>query len=106
MTEVSGGTPYLRQANDALELLVYVSTRASQSRIAGEHNGRLKIAVAAPAVEGKANEELQRFIADLFDIPKRAVLLRFGQSSKNKSLRLEGISLRRALECLRSSLQK
>ncbi len=63
---------------------VRVQPRAKRTAILGVLDGRLKIALASPPVDGRANEELQRFFAELFSVPRSAVTLLAGESSRNK----------------------
>jgi uncharacterized protein len=53
----------------------------------------LKVKVHAPPVEGKANAVLCEFLADLLDLPRRSVTIARGESSRQKLLRIEGLSL-------------
>jgi uncharacterized protein len=94
----------LRANGDNITFSVRVQPRASRSQIAGEIDGMLKIRVAAPPVEGEANEELIRLIAKLFEIPRANVALIAGQSSKNKLVRVSGISLERCKKVLDEAL--
>ena len=71
-----------------LTFAVRIVPRASRSEIAGEHNGALRIRIAAPPVEGAANRELIRFLAKLFTVPQKAVDLVSGAASKNKIVRI------------------
>lgn len=52
----------------------------------------LKVAVAAPPVEGKANEALIRFFAELLEVPRSAVGIVSGESSRNKVVQVDGVS--------------
>ena len=54
------------------------------------HGDALKIRLAAPPVDGKANEALVRFLADVLDLPKSAVILKSGQTSRRKVLEVTG----------------
>lgn len=72
---------------------VRVQPRASKSEVAGELDGALKIRLAAPPVDGEANEELIRFLAKFFNAPRRQIALISGQTSKNKLVRISGISV-------------
>ena len=63
---------------------VSVVPRASRTEIVGEHDGALRLHLAAPPVDGKANEELLRALAEFFDLPLRAIEIRGGPSSKRK----------------------
>ncbi len=92
--------PYLKATPVGIELELVVQPRASRSRLIGEHDGRLKVQIAAPPVEGEANAEVIAFFAGLFHIPKRQVELVAGEASKRKRIRVVGVSLERALELL------
>jgi uncharacterized protein (TIGR00251 family) len=74
-----------------VRLEVLVQPRASKTRVVGEHDGRLKIALAAPPVDGEANEALIRFLADALGVPKRQVELVAGATGRRKTLRVEGV---------------
>jgi len=83
----------------ALTFKVRVVPRASRSEVVGEHDGDLRVRVAAPPVEGAANEELIRTLARFFDVPIRAVEITSGQASKLKRVRVKGAN-RSSLENL------
>jgi uncharacterized protein len=78
------------ETDDALSFKVRVVPRASKTAIAGEHDGALKVRVAAPPVEGAANEELTRFLARTFGLPARDVEIVGGHTSKTKLVRVRG----------------
>jgi hypothetical protein len=69
---------------------VRVVPRSSKSGVAGEHDGMLKVRIAAPPVEGAANEELVKTLAKAFHVPARSVQITSGLSSKTKQVRVEG----------------
>ena len=52
------------------------------------HGDALKVRVASPPIEGKANEELRRFLADAFGVPVRNVALVRGEMGRRKTLRI------------------
>lgn len=87
---------WLREVPGGVELSVFVQPRASRTKIVGEHDGALKIAVAAPPVEGAANVELTDFLADLFGIPRRQVELAKGETGRRKRIVLTGVSAEQA----------
>ncbi|MGB9177658.1 MAG: DUF167 domain-containing protein [Pyrinomonadaceae bacterium] len=74
----------------ALLFNVRVVPGASRSEVVGEHDGAVRVRVAAPPVEGAANEELIRTLARAFDVPARDVEILSGHSSKTKRVRVEG----------------
>ncbi len=84
---------------DGLMFAVKVVPRASRSRVVGEHDGALRVRVAAPPVDGAANEELVRTLAHALKIPVRHIEITSGHTSKLKQVRVQGVT-REALETL------
>src|SRR2546428_122140 len=74
----------------ALTFAVRVVARASRTEIAGEHDGALRIKLAAPPVDGAANRELVRLLAKTFKLPQNAVEIIAGSTSKQKIVRIDG----------------
>lgn len=66
---------------------------APRNEIVGWHGDALKIKVHAPPVEGRANEALCAFVADLLGVPRRAITVERGDTSRLKFLRIEGVDL-------------
>src|SRR5262245_37755893 len=81
----------LTVTGDGISFAVRVQPRASKSGVVGQLDGALKIRLAAPPVEGAANEELIRLLAKLFDAPRQRIAIISGQTSKNKIVRVSGI---------------
>lgn len=79
------------EAEGSLTFTVRVVPRASRSAIVGAQEGALRIRVAAPPVEGAANEELVRFLARTLGVPARAVEVVSGHASKTKLVRARGV---------------
>ena len=79
-----------REEGGALVFAVRVAPRASKTAAAGAHDGALKVRVAAPPVEGAANEELARFLARALGVPARSVEIVSGRASKTKVVRVAG----------------
>jgi uncharacterized protein (TIGR00251 family) len=69
-------------------LAVIVVPQASATGWSGIHDGQLRVRLAAPPVDGKANEELIRFVAHELKIPRRDISVHRGQTSKRKTLAL------------------
>lgn len=65
-------------------LQLHVQPGASRSEFAGTHGDRIKIRLAAPSVDGKANEALVEFLAEHFKVPKRNVRITAGLKSRQK----------------------
>jgi uncharacterized protein len=79
-------------ATGAVIFNVRVQPRAGKDEIAGEMAGALKIRLRAPALEGRANEALIEFLADLLKTPKGAVRILSGERSRVKRLEIRGVS--------------
>jgi uncharacterized protein len=67
-----------------LVLDLHVQPGAKRSEFAGKHGERLKVRLAAPPVDGKANAELIDFLAAQYGVPKRNVSIESGLSSRQK----------------------
>ncbi|MDQ7990634.1 MAG: DUF167 domain-containing protein [Candidatus Dactylopiibacterium sp.] len=79
-----------RQPDGALTLALHVQPGARRTEVAGLHAGAIKIRLAAPPVEGKANACLLAFVGDCLGVPRRAVSLLAGASARQKVVRVEG----------------
>jgi uncharacterized protein (TIGR00251 family) len=69
---------------------IYVQPRASKTELAGMHDGCVKIRLAAPPVDGEANDALVEFIARRIGMPKRNVRIVSGQAARRKVVEVEG----------------
>jgi len=88
--------PEIQQRREALGLIkisenagycvfrVKVQPGASRNEISGEHDGMLKLKIAAPPVDGKANEECRRFLAAVLEVPAGSVEIKSGAASRIK----------------------
>jgi uncharacterized protein (TIGR00251 family) len=74
------------------EIAVRVISRARRDEVAGERDGRLLIRLTAPPVEGAANAALCRLVARCARVPARRVSIVRGQTSRDKVIRVEGIT--------------
>lgn len=87
---------------DSIWFDVRVVPRASRSAVLGLHDGCLKIALAAPPVDGEANAALLELLAKLLACPRRAVRIVRGESSRTKTIAVTGVPAS-AIEALASS---
>ncbi len=85
------------EIDGAITFAVRVVPRASRSEVAGARDGALRVRVAAPPVEGAANEELARTLARALGVPSRAVEIKSGRASKTKLVRVAGATCDRLL---------
>jgi uncharacterized protein len=74
----------------ALELLI--QPRASRTRVVGEHDGRLKLQLAAPPVDGEANAALVEFLAHALRVKKADVVVLRGETGRRKTVRVTGVT--------------
>lgn len=81
---------WFRVEGGATILTLHVQPGAKRSEIAGLHGGALKIRLAAPPVEGRANDALLRFLSELFAVPLRNVELLRGAQSRHKTVKISG----------------
>jgi len=81
--------PWCSRHADKLRIAVHVQPNASRSEVAGEVEGALKIRLNAPPVDGKANEVLERFIAEKLGVARRAVSVSHGHTSRQKLLEVK-----------------
>ncbi len=81
---------WFRRNGEVITLTLHIQPGAKRSEIAGLHGEALKIRLAAPPVEGRANEALMKFIAELFDVPVRQVELKQGSQSRHKVVAVSG----------------
>jgi uncharacterized protein (TIGR00251 family) len=77
---------------DTILLEVHVVPRASKSAVMGQHDGRVKVALLAPPVDGAANAALVRFFADALAVRQRDVSIVRGEKSRQKTVSIAGSS--------------
>jgi len=70
----------------------HVVPNAKQDKVAGELAGAIKIKLRAPAVEGKANAALRRFLAERLRLAEREIVLEQGEKSRKKVVRIDHLS--------------
>jgi hypothetical protein len=76
--------------NDQVVFKVQVVPRSSRSEVVGDHNGALRVRIAAPPVDGAANEELIRILAKTFNVSRGAVKILSGHNAKLTQIGIEG----------------
>jgi uncharacterized protein (TIGR00251 family) len=93
-------TTWLREDGDAVILRLHVLPGAKRSEVTGVHGegseARLRIRLAAPPVDGKANAELRRFLADAFGVALARVTFVRGEASRQKTVQVVSPSRRPA----------
>jgi hypothetical protein len=81
---------WYRRNGEVIALTLHIQPGAKRSEIVGLHGEALKIKLAAPPIEGRANDALLKFIADLFAVPLRNVELKQGGQSRHKVVAVSG----------------
>ena len=84
---------------------VKVHPRARKNAITGTVGDALKLSLTAPPVEGRANQAVIEFFADLFAIPRSSVTIASGETSRNKVVRIAGVSKPAAEQRLAENLK-
>ena len=77
---------WLRVGERCATLTLHIQPGAKKTALAGLHGDALKIRLAAPPVDGKANAALIAFVAQRLDVARSAVTLKSGQTSRRKVL--------------------
>jgi uncharacterized protein len=83
---------WLREEGGAVTLELLIQPRASRTRVVGEHDGRLKVQLAAPPVDGEANAALVEFLARVLRVRKADVEVRRGETGRRKTVRIAGVA--------------
>ena len=89
---------------EGIVLRIHVQPGAGRSAVVGRHGDALKIRVAAPPVEGRANEAARALLAESMGLAESDVELTSGQSSRSKRFRLNGLDAEEAEKRLRVAL--
>ena len=82
---------WLRQDGRDWIVRLRVQPRSGRDSVGGVLDGRLRIRITAPPVDGKANLHLQRFLADWLGLARRQVQIEQGESARDKRVRLEDV---------------
>ncbi len=85
------------------ELDLYIQPRASRTQVVGLHDGALKIRLAAPPVDGQANEALIEFVAKRCEVRRTSVRIVSGLTSRRKRVQIDGVSIEEAKRRLTTS---
>lgn len=82
----------LQENAEGFAFTVKVHPRARKNAITGVIGNALKLALTAPPVEGRANQAVIEFFAELFEIPRSSVTIASGETSRNKQVRIAGLT--------------
>ncbi len=87
-------------APDGVAIRVHVQPRASRTEVAGLHGDAVKVRLAAPPVDGAANDCLVRLLAELFGVPRSAVAVTAGHTARRKVVAVRGVTCSAARQAL------
>lgn len=73
------------------KIVVYCQPGAKQTQCVGLHDGKPKIQLKAPPVDGAANKALVAFLSEVFDVPKSAISIELGASGRTKRVEVAGL---------------
>lgn len=90
---MTAAAPWLRESGDAVAIELLVQPRASRPKVGPPHGNRLKLAVTAPPVDGEANAAVIELLAEVLGLPRGALEVAGGASSRRKTIRVRGLSL-------------
>jgi len=80
------------ESSQGISFSVKVHPRARKNAITGVIGDALKLALTAPPIEGRANQAVIEFFAELFQIPRSSVTIASGETSRNKLVRIAGLT--------------
>lgn len=92
---------WLHEVDGGLRIDLYIAPRAARTRVVGEHDGRLKLQVAAPPVDGAANKAVCRALADWLGVSRSDVEIEVGATGRRKAVRIVGVTADDAARRLR-----
>ena len=90
----------LERTSDGIRLRLRVQPRASRTEVAGPHGDALRIRLSAPPVDGAANAELVRYVAELLEVARSAVVITAGHAGRRKTIEVRGVAPQRAAVAL------
>lgn len=73
-------------------MVVHVQPRARRTELAGRHGDAIKVRLAAPPLNGAANDELVRFLAGVLGVSRRAVRVVAGLAARRKVVEIDGVA--------------
>ena len=85
-------SPIQLTASGSVRISIYVQPRASRTEVVGLHGDAVKLRIAAPPVDGEANDEVVRFLAKTLGVPASSVSVVSGSSSRRKIIEVSGVT--------------
>jgi len=96
----------VEEADDAVVVAVHAHPGAGRSEVVGRHGDALKVRVAVPPTQGRANEAIGALLAEIFGVPAKAVSLTSGEKARDKRFTVADLDLDTAIEALERSVEE
>ena len=90
----------VQATKSGVSFTVKVHPRAKKDAITGMLGEAFKLSLTTPALEGRANQACAEFFAELFKVPRSSVTIASGERSRNKVIRVDGVTEQQALQSL------
>jgi uncharacterized protein (TIGR00251 family) len=84
---------WISAKNNFVQIEVAVVPNSGRNQVVGEHNGRLKVKVQSPPVEGAANQSLIDYLSKILKTPKKNIQITRGETSRQKTVAVVGLEL-------------
>jgi uncharacterized protein len=91
----------VRDTAHGAQFALRVQPRASRNGFAGTMGDAIKLAITAPPVDGKANQAVIEYLADLFRVPKSSIVIVSGETGRNKLVAIRGMTAEQVLKALK-----
>ena len=96
----------IQQTTSGVSIAVKVHPRAKKNAITGMVGDAYKLSLTSPPVDGRANEACIEFFAELFKVPRSSVTIASGERSRNKVIRVDGVTEQKAEQSLSTRRSK
>jgi uncharacterized protein (TIGR00251 family) len=90
----------IRDTAQGAQFALRVQPRASRNAFAGVLGDAIKLAITAPPVDGKANQAVVEYLADVFRVPKSSVVIVSGETGRSKVIAIRGLSAEQVRKAL------
>lgn len=90
----------VRDTDKGAQFALRVQPRASRNAVVGVIGDAIKLAITAPPVDGKANQAVIEYLADLFRVSKSSIVIVSGETGRNKLIAIRGRSAEQVREVL------
>jgi hypothetical protein len=95
----------IHESDFGVTFAVKVQPRARKNAITGELGDALKLSLTTPPIDGRANDACIEFFAKLLKVPRSSVTIASGQTSRNKLIRVAGLTVRKIQDRLQDELR-